>query len=75
MFTNVNLFHLNNIVMTFYTLTWANFTNRLRLSQLSLCIRFKPKNRFKSVCEIGTWKKHKYCRVKAMEFWKSTNIS
>ena len=31
----------------------ANFTNRLKLSQLSLCIRFKPKNRLKSVHEIS----------------------
>ena len=31
----------------------ANFTNRLKLSQLSLCVRFKPKNRLKSVREIG----------------------
>ena len=31
----------------------ANFTNRLKLSQLSLCIRLKPKNRLKSVREIG----------------------
>ena len=30
----------------------ANFTNRLKLSQLSLCIRFKPQNRLKSVHEI-----------------------
>ena len=28
-------------------------TNRLNLSQLSLCIRFKPENRLKSVSEIG----------------------
>ena len=31
----------------------ANFTNRLKLRQLSLCIRFKPKNKLKSLCEIG----------------------
>ena len=33
--------------------TGANFTNRLRLGQLSLCVRFKPKNRLKFVHEIG----------------------
>ena len=33
----------------------ANFTNRLELSHLSLCIRFKPKSRLKSVREIGPW--------------------
>ena len=37
----------------------ANFTNRLKLSHLSLCIRFKPQNRLKSVGEIGT-RFHKY---------------
>ena len=31
----------------------ANFTNRLKLSLISLCIRFKSKNRLKSVREIG----------------------
>ena len=31
----------------------ANFTNRLKLSQQSLSIRFKPQNRLKSVREIG----------------------
>ena len=33
----------------------ANFTNRLKLDQLSLCVRFEPPNRLKSVCEIGPW--------------------
>ena len=33
----------------------ADFTNRLKLSQLSLCVRFKPKNRLKSVREIDPW--------------------
>ena len=35
--------------------TGADFTNRLKLRQLSLCVRFKPKNRLKSVSEIGPW--------------------
>ena len=30
----------------------ANFTNRLKLSQPSLCVVFKPQNRLKSVGEI-----------------------
>ena len=33
----------------------AHFTNRLKLSQLSLCLRFKLQNRLKSVHEIGPW--------------------
>ena len=33
----------------------ADFTNRLKLSQLSLCIRIKTQNRLKSVREIGPW--------------------
>ena len=33
----------------------ANFTNRLKLNQLSLCIRFQSQNRLKSVREIGPW--------------------
>ena len=33
----------------------ANYTNRLKLSHLSLCIRFKPQNRLKSVSEIGPY--------------------
>ena len=35
--------------------TGVNFTNRLKLSQLSLCTIFKPQNRLKSVHEIGPW--------------------
>ena len=34
----------------------ANFTNRLKLSHLSLSIKLKPQNRLKSVREIGPWK-------------------
>ena len=33
--------------------TGANFMNRLKLSQLSLCIRFMTISRLKSVLEIG----------------------
>ena len=33
----------------------ASFTKRPKLSQLSLCVRFKPKNRLKSFSEIGPW--------------------
>ena len=33
----------------------ANFTNRLKLSQLALCVGFKPKNTLKSLREIGPW--------------------
>ena len=33
----------------------ANFTNRLKLDQLSLYVTFKPKNRLKTVGEIGPW--------------------
>ena len=31
----------------------VDFSKRLKLSQLSLCIRFKPQNMLKSVSEIG----------------------
>ena len=51
--------HFNKAPQVFFShkflvsLPGANFTNRLMLSQLSLCIRFKSQNRLKSVREIG----------------------
>ena len=61
-----------------YCVKWSigvNFTNGLKLSQPSFCIRFKPPNRLKSVRVIGPWlyfmnfKALIYVIVYAFDYW------
>ena len=48
------LYNSTLIIQSSINQLWgANFMKRLKLNQLSLCIRFEPQNRLKSVREIG----------------------
>ena len=48
--------------------TGADFTNKLKLSQLSLCVRFQPQNRLKSVSESAPGLTDLYL----IRFWELT---